>query len=537
MKLLYNISFTFLFVSVFLPTTCFAALGNHYIEDHSIDITLNQDSSVTVIEKMVKVDNDTEYLGVFTSFNYGCGNGCVDTSKMHPIKMLRVTDFSGKEIKYAYIKDTKKHNITYRIWDLRDITAGKRDIIETTQIKNSLNTTLTEPYYDIFYRFLYQGYEYSSKGITATIHFPASITKNNSESFVDLRDAQQKAIKDVPFEWIDDKTIRVNYQNEIPKGQILTLYSRIPKNTLDPYVPTFREKYDDIFEKLRIINWMLPSLGFLIICLIIWVFLGKDYKSKKTIIAEYTLPENLSLMEVGVLVNDCNISERCLSGEIVKLINDGYLEFNITENKMNIKRSNKKEVDLQDFEKVIMNIFSDEFEAVRTYYNSVDTDTVIKIYHSVLTVLEKKGLALNKNQRIRRYFLPGSLWFLSSIWLLYSSIQLLPLYNPDEISFFMIKFAVSNIIPTYIIGYLFFKVMPKTSRKGEQTIRAIKGYKEYLAKTDKFPEIFNQDQNRITLVSPYVTLFGTTEKWHKVFRQFFNYKDLKDLPKLENKTV
>lgn len=537
MKKIKLIICVYIFVLVLLPSLCSATLGNHYLENHSIDITLHQDSSVIVRESMVKVDSDTEFLGVFTSINYGCGDGCKDPYRIHPIKMLSVTDFSGKKIKFASINDTNKHRFTFRVWDLRKVIAGKSDIVETYQIKNSLNTSFVDPSHDIFYRFLYDGYEYSSKGITATIHFPGSITKNNSQSFVDLRDNNQKVIKSIPFEWIDDRTIKVEYAEEITKGQILTLYSKLPKNTLDPYVPTFQEKYADLFERLRIVYWLLPSLGFFIICLIIWYFLGKDFKSKKTIVAEYFPPEKLSLLEIGILMNNCNINEHCLTGEIVSLVNKGHLGYMMSKDEFFIKRLDKNDTDLHSFQKKLLNIFSTDFKPIKSYEKIVSTEEVIQLYKSVIEKLEEDRFVLTKNQRIRRYLMPGSIWFLISVWFLYFNVQLLPLYNPDEIDIFMFKFAFSNIVPSYIIAYLFFKVMPKTTRESDEIIRAIKGYEEYLVKTDKFPELFNQSENRITPISAYATLFGITKKWHDRLKIIFDYRELKDMTKLEEDIV
>jgi len=61
-------------------------------------------------------------------------------------------------------------------------------------------------------------------------------------------------------------------------------------------------------------------------CLILWWKYGKDPRVNKTVIAEYEIPDGLSPIETGMLMENGQLDNKLITAEIVNLATRGLIQ-------------------------------------------------------------------------------------------------------------------------------------------------------------------------------------------------------------------
>ena len=114
------------------------------------------------------------------------------------------------------------------------------------------------------------------------------------------------------YKWIDNNTLQFYSTQPLGIREGITASITFPKNIFTPYKP-------NIIEKCGNNLWFLFPVLVFIICFVIWWKYGKDPKINKTIIPEFGIPENLSPIEMGMLITDGKFKNDFITASIINL--------------------------------------------------------------------------------------------------------------------------------------------------------------------------------------------------------------------------
>ncbi|MFH0856943.1 MAG: DUF2207 domain-containing protein [bacterium] len=302
----------------------------------------------------------------------------------------------------------------------------------------------------------------------------------------------------------------------------------------------------------RTLGILLPVMTF-IAMYILWYEKGRDPRIDKTIIAEYSPPDNLRPLEVEVLLKE-NATIKGISATLIDLAVRGYLK--IYEEKKNLwsPENYKFEIlkeweldnNLADYEKKILEkmfegkkkayILRDQIKnksiilekivslklPPKTEENIISTEemknnafgnTCGEIYNLVYKSVTRKGEFTKEPNKIRTIYVAiGIILFIGSFCML----GFLQLFN--------MAWAAAGLIISGLIIFTFGILMPKKTLKGAEDKYKWLCFKLYLETAEKYrleastPEYFEK-------YLPYAIIMGVENKWGKRFEGIGNIKN------------
>ncbi len=274
-----------------------------------------------------------------------------------------------------------------------------------------------------------------------------------------------------------------------------------------------------VLAVLSILMWLTPFLAFYYYYRR-WERLGKDPKSKGTIIPQYEPPKNMRPSEIGTLIDE-KAQLRDITPIIIDLAVRGYLT--IVELKKSrlartanykLIRSDKSNSELARFENRMMSsLFGGKKEVKlsdlkKSFYRQVPEIKKL-VYESVTNAgyFEESPADVRK-----RYLLvPMVLFFLSGI----ATIALLSFTLSSSIAS-----LTAPLVLVSIVGMIFSVLMPRKTNLGSEAKWWTEGFKLYLSKAEKFrlgamtPETFEK-------YLPYAMVLGVEKKWENRFKDIY----------------
>jgi hypothetical protein len=258
----------------------------------------------------------------------------------------------------------------------------------------------------------------------------------------------------------------------------LTIAVGFPKGAVAIYKvneETIISRYVKMFWPVTI-----PILVFIFMFLR-WLKKGRDPKGTGVIIAQYDVPDNLTPLEVGGIIND-EIKNENISAEIIYLATKGFIKIKLIDPDCDnylclIKKKDyeftllKKEgILINDFDKTIIRaIFSDNGDVGGVSLLSTLNDNFYKsikeINDSVVNVLLNKKYYLNL-PKIKLHF---SFMFVG-LWLIFVFNGFVGVFGGNDSGDIVFKLILSaSIILSVIIFLVFNHLMPAKSKKGVLT--------------------------------------------------------------------
>jgi len=255
----------------------------------------------------------------------------------------------------------------------------------------------------------------------------------------------------------------------------------------------------------------LPVIVFLIL-IGYWAKHGRDERGRVTIVPEYEPPKNLSVMEVGTLI-DTKVHSHDISAGIINLAVKGYMKIKEEEEKKLIGKKkvftfiktdiipgaelDKSEKDLYD------GIFDGESEVKLDELKGTFYKTVTKINKELYHQMSDKKLFTKNPNTIRGTFITiGTIMAMSTFWIggilgLHVSLSL----------------VLSGLL---IIGFAF--IMAKKTKAGTLAYEHAKGFKMFLEKAERYRIQWQEKQNMFEEYLPYAMVFGVADKWTGAFK-------------------
>ena len=248
----------------------------------------------------------------------------------------------------------------------------------------------------------------------------------------------------------------------------------------------------------------------------LWWTNGRDPKGRGVIIAEFEIPDHLSVLDTAFLLHG-SISGTALSASIIELAVRGYLT---------IERTKKKVLffDSEDFKLVFTPdadttlLAKPEFDLYIALHNLSKKNQVLlsSLSHQLTTVSTNITSQVTRSLIEDGYYEKDSLTSRTHYVVAGLLAMLLSFFLP----FGNLAFVLSGFI---ILCFAF--IMPKMTERGIITKEHILGFKKYLevAESDRinFTDAPEKNPALFAKFLPYAILFGVEKKWAEKFADVF----------------
>lgn len=493
---------SFLFLASSIPASARQNVKDWYIKDFQVDIIVNTDSSLTITEKILAdCGNASGKHGIFRVFS--TINKTRDGDFITPIDIISITDENGKNLKYQ--KYQEMGIITYKIGDPLVEVKGENTYVIKYVLKgvvNNLTSEQDELYFDILGSF----WDLEIDNFRANLIFPEGVASSNAEVNLYSGKLDSGGNDLASFTWLSGNNLEITSTDVISKREGITLSVVFPTKILNLYQPIMADKaginhapYPSFAEAIKksskdiALTILLIFLSFLI-----WFKYGRDPKSNFPIIAEFESPDNLTPLEISLILNEAASRNDAMTATIINLAVKGYLKIEKIDKKMfffsndyKLISSNKEARDLYRYENYILEaLFKNgpeiKLSELRKNFAPHVKDLGIKIY----TDLRRRGL-IDKH----------SLWF---------QIGMI------AVGLLLIIISFGGLVFLAGISFIVFGIfMRRLTPQGSEIKRRIKGFKLYLETAEKYRARFYEQENMMEKLLPYAILFNLTSGWLK----------------------
>ena len=528
-----------IFLSLFL-VPCFNSqnvfakrdfVNDWYIKNFDATITVNKNSTLDVVEKITAdCGQAIGKHGIFRTLPEETKIKNGRTIKT-PIKLISITDFSGKPYKYKTIRENK--TITWKIGNPNKTVQGVHNYLIHYKVGNVIR--FQNPSFDEFYwNILGTFWELDIDNFHAQIIFPKEVSKENSqvEYYTGYLGSKLKKLAD--YSWTSPNVLEFYSTQPLEKGQGITISVTFPKNIFKPYHFSLWRKYGKYFPLA------IPLVVFLV-CFYFWWKYGRDPKIKKPIIPFYEPPENLSPLEMGVLMNGSRkIKKEFITAEIINLAVKSLITIKeIEENTLGVFhskdylliRNSKPEIEenLTKPQKIILkNLFiglalkkfffgkeigkkTEDIEKSENKLSSLKI-SFFKCFNDIkketVNILVQKGLITKKGTKSFKILSIAVLIFISilSSFIFSSSLNIMMIFC---------------LFLSLLIISIFSNIMPCRTLKGAEVNWKIKGFKLFMKTVDKDRAKFYEKENIFEKLLPYAIVFGITDIWIKRMEEIY----------------
>lgn len=481
-------------------------ISDWYIKEFESIITVNQDSTALITEKIVADCGDLPNKhGIFrvlpTELKTTEGN--IKT----PIELVSITDFSGEPYNYSTSHDLFNNTVSWKIGDADVTVSGENEYQITYKVANVIrpdNPNFDEFYWDIlgaYWQLEIDDYE-------AQIRFPEEITMTNSEVWLygGTEGSNESTLGE--YRWVYDHTIEVTESNTVYPGQGITMSVAMPKDIFTPYEFSWLELY---WTRLFLI---IPGLTF-VLCFWLWRKYGDDPDLDKTVIARYDIPQDLSPMAMGVLLKNGGFNNKFITASIINLATNGFLIIEKVEKPWLIEFFSGKDFRLNRTDKVPEKLPEEEQLLLARLFNGKQTilmsDLKNSFYKDIPDIKKAAKENLTDSELIET---TGS--NLKIVFLVLAAIVFVGVFPGILVPWISISLFMTSLI---LVVFAFF--MPKRTVKGTQLVNDVKGFKLYLEVAEKDRQRFYEQENLFEKFLPYAVMFGMTKLWLKKMEQIY----------------
>jgi uncharacterized membrane protein len=511
-KLLVKFIFSLSLLSFFtLPNISFARerVTDWYIQDFNLEITVNKDSSLNITE-VITADcgKAAGKHGIFRILpnRMNVGGEIVKT----PIKLTSITDANNKELKYKETKSLNDGTVTWKIGDPNITIQGVNIYKIKYRIGNVIrfeNKEFDELYWNLNGNF----WDLETDSFHAKLIFPKEITSSNSKVDYYTGFSGEKNKDLAKYFWSTPSTLNFSSTKTLKKKQGITASIVFPKNIMSKYEFGFWELYGNYFY------FLIPIFVFLI-CFLLWKKYGDDPKLNKPIIAEYLPPDNLSPIELGMVMTNGVFKHSFITAEIINLATKGFIKITETEKEGLVSKilnfgGKEKDYDLERIDsgkdkplssmqmKILTTIFLEEKKVKLSSLKSRFYKSLGEIKKETNRTLLEKGLLEGRGRKIGRIMFLVAFIAMLFVFIMASGRPSLPLFL--------------SIISSWVIVIIFGFSMPKRTLKGTELNLKIKGFKLFMDKAEKYRARFYEKENIFEELLPYAITFAITKLWIK----------------------
>ncbi len=394
-----------------------------------------------------------------------------DTIKT-PVELLEITDFSGKKQTYTETRNKGNGTVTWKIGDPDKTVVGVNKYRITYAVSNVIRDQVgrgDEFYWNIHGDF----WDIPVDAFSATIMFPGAVKEQVTDVSVYAGARGATGAEAVSFLWLNPQTLSVTGTRPFLPGEGVTVSVSVPKGIFTLYQFGWWEQYGQYL-------WLIIPIAVFFICYRAWKKYGDDPAWDKVVIPEYQVPGQLSVLEVGLLMNNGSaLKNEYVTAAIIELAVLGALTIREEKNKILFFTMTEYVLEKQSVPGLVLSshqqLLLDHIFKTGT---TVALSSLKKTFYKVLSALKESALAsLAEKGLIERGGRYYQITFLIAAGVLGFSFFGL-LFDADT----RIKGAALLLAAILFLG--FGLIMPKRTRLGTETHWKIKGLKLYMEKAE-----------------------------------------------------
>ena len=510
---------------------------SYYYDSMEVEITVNEDSTFDVTEKMTYNLNG----------DFGFFYRDLEMKDLDHFSDVQVFDNNGKEI-FEYDKQYNGRRLHLQ-WNF-----PRREYyneLKSWTIKYRVHGGLGffDDYDEIYWNAVFHDRDVGIDRATVTVNLPAPLFQNPRMFIGELGNN-----KNYQSYIINGNSIEFKGEN-IGPGEYLTIVATWPKGFVaKPFI--YRNQLINLI--VLFIALLIPIITF-IKAFGKWYKDGRDPKITKTVIAHYEPPHNISPAVMGVLLKE-SVDVKDILATVVNLAVRGYIRITEEEkkilfikNKEYIFQKLKSEADLKPFEQLIMKAvfggvpdevkkqldkfpFKNKFlvNKLKEYGQGKDvissTELRNKFYSNIPLIekeihkeVAKEGLFNGNLQEIRKKY--SKKYFFGLLTFIITLFIIIPILAFTGLSLYIAQIIIIaiSIIVSSIIGLIFSHFMPVLSQKGLESKWETLGFREYLHTAERF-RIGAETLETFSKFLPYAMVLKVEKEWAERFSDF-SYKD------------
>lgn len=503
MKYIYKILFS-LAILLLCQTPALAReqISDWYIKDLKTEIIVNQDSSLTITENILA---DCGILpdkhGIFRVLpkKYKTVDGTFNL----PIDLISITDEVGRKLDYSVSSDSD--TITFKIGDPDVAVYGENFYQIKYQVKNTIRTA--NPNFDeLYWNVLGNYWDLEIDNFIATIVFPDSITSDNTNISYYTGSLNSKNSNLATYNWEEPNVLLVTGRKAFLKNQGITMSVSFPKNIIEPYQASFKDKYG--FSSFDFLLFLLLPLITSFFCFYFWQNNKFRFKTKKTIVPEFEIPDNLTPVEMGGLIKKGGLDKNSIAATIIHLGVLGYLKIERVNEKVLLFNSSKFKIintnkpvekNLNELEQYILSIILGTTQEVKLENISMTISSrFTTLTRKILKQLSEKNLLDKKFKKEKEMTVAASV-----------SILVILAFFLYIISLSLVLGAVLSIA----IVVIFSLSVSILTTEGFEMSHRVEGFRLYMETAEKYRSRFQEQNDILDKLLPYAILFGITKEW------------------------
>lgn len=499
------------FLSLFLWNGSFGAhaVSEEHIERLSTSITLRSDAVLDIVETIVYDFGGNERHGIYRDIPLDFIGGSGKKQRIK-VDVLSITDEKGEV--YEYTQSKKNGNMRIKIGDPDLFVRGQRTYVLSYEVRYALS--YFSQFDELYWNALGHEWPVTTSNASVEVFFPDDLQGDDIQKscYSGIRGSTDRC--DEFGRW-EGGVFRMVFPRPLASGEGVTVAFGFPKGVV--YEPTWLERFSAEFFSYKALAF--PLVVF-IGMFVLWHRAGKDPKGRGVIIAEYTVPENLTPLEAAGLI-ESKVTARHVSAAIIGLAVFGYITIRkIKEKKLFFDeeeyvflRTNKKAWHSID-EALLRGLFGKADD----YGKEVRLSDLKTVFYKEIPIIEKEALVSlvtrgffphNPKTVLVRYILLGFLGIFACF----------VFFQPQEF------ITIISFVISFVIYFLFSLIMPKTTKTGALLKERLLGLKEYLQIAEKdrlaFHNAPEKEPKIFEELLPYAMIFGVEKSWAKEFEEIY----------------
>ena len=492
------------------------------ISNFSSNITVNLDNSVDVTEVIDYNTGPQARHGIYRDIYPFSSEG-----RAMDITNISVTDAHGDP--YQWVRQSYGSDVRLKIGD-PDITfTGSKEYIISYHATRAVGHPDKANVDEIYWNATGNDWLIPIYRAEVVIKLPTGIASSQQACYYGPKGSTLKC--SVIHE--ADGTYSASLAAPLNPGEGLTVAVGFPKGTMPAY--TSADDVSNVAHQYSswIIALLIPLLVF-VFMFVKWHKKGRDPKGKGVIIPQYDVPNGLTPMEVGCIINQA-IGNKDISAELIYLATQGYIKIKRIEDKLLgfIKTTDyelqllKNYSDLPNqFDIALMDgIFDgDTLAGTTVKLSDLKNKFYIKIpdiSRAVASAMLAKGYYSNLPSATPRSGSPKSVGIIFFVvWIIVgigtTSIQ--------AIGVGIVPLIIS-IVLAFIIYFVMNSLMPAKTVMGVEAKEHLLGLKDYLqiAEKDrlKFHNAPEKKPETFERLLPYAVVFNVETAWAKEFQDIY----------------
>jgi len=508
-KILLKTFFAFFAIIYFFLVPTLASAQDDYsydwrILEFSSEADIQKNSDVVIIENILVNFSDDKH-GIYRTIPYHYYDR-YGLSRSIFLKFLSVENEKGES--YKFETNYSGGEATIKIGDPEKTVAGNQTYVIKYRLSNVLNFFGDKA--EFYFNVNGNDWQVPIDKISAVVVLPDDRMVSDKKFFLGR--------------YGDDDASRIQVEDESPLS--ISAKNLAVSEGLT-YVVNWPEEITPKPKFTRLALWWFFSNSIFLFPVLLLIFLmymlyryGIDPKGRITIAPEFSPPKDLSILEIGIMIDE-KADNHDFTAMIIDLAVGGFLKIREIEKKKFFGKGNDYElIKIKEYggpddskKKIMFGVFGDK--------DSVLLSSLTKEgkMSSVKNQIEKDAyFRLTKEKYFSRspQLIKGIYYGVATLLIILAFVLPAILDRYFTFSATMISIAISAVLL-----FIFAKYMPQRSKKGVLVKEQIEGFKLYLKTAEKYRMQFYEKTNYFEKFLPYAIALGVADIWAKKFENIY----------------